>query len=160
VRAASDRAIDAVRLIPLRRFEDERGWLMELARASMMPKPWRQTNVSFSRKGVIRGLHYHERGQDDLFACLTGTARVVVLDRGTGDTFTADIGDGNPVAVYIPGTLAHGFEALTDLVFCYHVTEEYDPTDPDEHGVPWDDPRVWHLWSTRSPILSERDRGS
>ena len=41
----------------------------------------RQTNVSFSRAGVIRGLHYHERGQDDLFACLRGTARVVVLDR-------------------------------------------------------------------------------
>jgi dTDP-4-dehydrorhamnose 3,5-epimerase len=160
VRAASDRAIDAVRLIPLQRFEDERGWLMELARASTMPKPWRQTNVSFSRKGVIRGLHYHERGQDDLFACLTGTARVVVLDRGTGDTFTADIGDDNLVAVYIPGTLAHGFEALTDLVFCYHVTEEYDPADPDEHGVPWDDPRVRLLWSTRSPILSQRDRGS
>jgi len=38
------------------------------------------------------------------------------------------------------------------------VTEEYDPADPDEHGVPWNDPRVVHLWSTRSPILSERDK--
>ena len=32
-------------------------------------------------QGVIRGLHYHERGQDDLFACLPGMVRVVVLDR-------------------------------------------------------------------------------
>ena len=77
-----------------------------------------QTNVSFSRQGVIRGLHYHERGQDDLFACLQGTARVVVLDRETGETFTEDIGDENPVALYIPGRHAHGFEALTDLLFC------------------------------------------
>ena len=149
--------IEGVKVIPLRRLEDARGWLMEIRRESWLPQPSRQTNVSFSRRGVIRGLHYHERGQDDLFACLHGMARVVVLDRETGETFTADIGDGNPVAVYVPGHLAHGFEALTDLIFCYHVTEEYDPADPDEHEVPWDDARVKHLWSTQSPIVSERD---
>ena len=149
--------IDDIKRIPLRRFEDERGWFLELRRESWLPKQTKQTNLSYSRRGVIRGLHYHERGQDDLFVCLEGTARVVVLDLETDQTFTEDIGDENLVAVYIPGRLAHGFEALTDLVFCYHVTEEYDPDDPDEHGVPWDDPRVKHLWSTQSPILSDRD---
>lgn len=142
---------------PLRRVEDARGWLMEVRRESAMPKPSRQTNVSFSRKGVIRGLHYHERGQDDLFTCLRGMARVVVLDRDTGETFSLDIGDENPVSVYVPGRHAHGFEALSDLIFVYHVSEEYDPADPDEHEIPWDDPRVKQLWSTESPILSQRD---
>jgi dTDP-4-dehydrorhamnose 3,5-epimerase len=149
--------IDGIQLIPLRRREDERGWFVELRRESWLPKPSRQTNVSFSRRGVIRGLHYHERGQDDLFACLQGTARVVVLERESGETFSIDIGDENQVAVYIPGHLAHGFEALTDLLFCYHVSQEYDAADPDEHAIPWDDPRVRHLWSTRSPTLSKRD---
>jgi dTDP-4-dehydrorhamnose 3,5-epimerase len=149
--------IDGVELIPLRRFEDERGWFFELRRESGLPRPTAQTNISFSRRGVIRGLHYHRRGQDDLFACLQGMARVVVLDRESGETFTADIGDENPAAVWIPGHYAHGFEALTDLLFCYHVTAEYDPADPDEHGVCWADDRVRHLWSTTSPILSERD---
>jgi dTDP-4-dehydrorhamnose 3,5-epimerase len=149
--------IDGLIRMPLRRFEDERGWLMEIRRESAMPRPTLQTNVSFSQQGVIRGLHYHELGQDDLFCCLQGTARVVVLDRETGETYTEDIGDANPVALYIPGRHAHGFEALTDLVFCYHVTEEYDPEEPDEHEIAWDDPRVGHLWSTRSPILSRRD---
>jgi dTDP-4-dehydrorhamnose 3,5-epimerase len=144
----------------LQRFEDGRGWLVELRRESRLPKPTVQTNVSFSRRGVIRGLHYHERGQDDLFACLQGMARVVVLDRESGETFCEDIGDENPVAVYIPGRHAHGFEALTDVLFCYHVTEEYDAADPDEHEVAWNDPRVFDLWSTRSPILSERDASS
>ncbi|MFN2467330.1 MAG: dTDP-4-dehydrorhamnose 3,5-epimerase family protein [Gaiellaceae bacterium] len=152
--------IDGVTRMPLRLFEDERGWFTELYRASRLPKPALQTNLSFSRRGVIRGLHYHDRGQDDLFACLRGMARVVVLDPASGETFTEDIGEENPVALYIRGTLAHGFEALTDLLFLYHVTEEYDPSDPDEHGVPWDDPRVRHLWSTRSPILSARDGGA
>jgi dTDP-4-dehydrorhamnose 3,5-epimerase len=149
--------MDGIEVFPLRRFEDERGWFVELRRESRLPKRTVQTNLSFSRRGVIRGLHYHGRGQDDLFACLEGMARVVALDRETGETFSLDIGDDNPVAVYIPGHYAHGFEALTDLLFCYHVTEEYDPADPDEHEVPWDDARVRHLWSTRSPILSQRD---
>ena len=149
--------IDGILRIPLRYFADERGWFLEVRRQSLLPRPTVQTNVSFSRRGVIRGLHYHERGQDDLFTCLTGTARVVVLDRASGDVFTEDIGEDNPVALYIPGHLAHGFEALTDLLFCYHVTEEYDPADPDEHGIRWDDERVRDLWSTRTPILSGRD---
>jgi dTDP-4-dehydrorhamnose 3,5-epimerase len=143
--------------IPLRQYEDERGWFCELRRDSALPKPMTQTNVSFSKAGVIRGLHFHERGQDDLFACLRGTARVVVLDLETGEHFTEDIGDENPVAIYVPGRCAHGFEALTDILFCYHVTVEYDPRDPDEHTVPWNDPRVAHLWSSSTPILSARD---
>ena len=151
--------VEGVQLIPLRRFEDERGWFLELMRASQLPLPVRQSNLTFSHKGVIRGLHYHERGQCDLFCCLQGMVRVVVLDRESGETFTEDIGDDNPVAVFIPGRHAHGYEALTDCLFLYHVTEEYDREDPDEQEVPWNDPRVAHLWSTESPILSERDAG-
>jgi len=131
--------------IPLARHEDERGWFQELMRASALPKPVRQANLARSR-------------QDDLFVCLEGMVRVVVLDRETGETFTEDIGDDNPVAIYVEGRNAHGYEALEDSLFCYFVTEEYDPESPDEHGVAWNDPRVAHLWSTRSPILSERDQ--
>jgi dTDP-4-dehydrorhamnose 3,5-epimerase len=149
--------IEGLLRLPLRRFADERGWFVEVRRESLLPRATVQTNVSFSRRGVIRGLHYHLRGQDDLWACLQGSMRVVVFDRGSGETFSEDIGEGNDVALYIPGHLAHGYEALTDLLLCYQVTEEYDPADPDEHGIAWNDPRVVHLWSTRSPILSQRD---
>jgi dTDP-4-dehydrorhamnose 3,5-epimerase len=152
--------MNGLELIPLEYVRDERGWFLEVRRDSRLPKATVQTNVSFSRRGVIRGLHYHERGQDDVFVCLTGMARVVVLDRDSGEVFTADIGEDRPFAIYVPGRLAHGFEALTDVIFCYHVTAEYEAADPDEHGVPWDDPRVRHLWSTRSPVLSKRDRAS
>jgi dTDP-4-dehydrorhamnose 3,5-epimerase len=149
--------IEGVATIPLRRFEDDRGWFMEIRRESWLPKPSRQTNLSFSRQGTIKGLHFHERGQDDLFVCMSGMARVVVLDRESGESFSADIGDDNPVAVYVPGHHGHGYEALTDVLFCYHVSQEYDARDPDENAIPWNDPRVKHLWSTQSPILSERD---
>jgi dTDP-4-dehydrorhamnose 3,5-epimerase len=149
--------IAGLRRFELARHADERGWFTELARASALPKPFLQLNLSRSRRGVIRGLHYHERGQDDLFVCLSGMVRVVVLDRTTGETFSEDIGDDNPVAIYVPGTNAHGYEALADALFAYLVTEEYDAEDPDEHGIPWDDPRVRHLWSVDQPTLSARD---
>ena len=152
--------IEGLLRIELLRHEDERGWFSELARTSALPKPFRQANLSYSRKGVIRGLHFHERGQDDVFVCLAGMVRVVVLDRSTGETFTEDIGDDNPVAIYVPGIHAHGYEALADSLFTYLVTEEYDAARPDEHGIPWDDERVRHLWSTSSPILSARDASS
>ena len=150
--------MEGVEVVELRRFEDARGWLMELYRESRAPgSRARQTNLSCSRQGVIRGLHYHERGQSDLFACLQGMIRVVALDTRSGETFTQDIGEENLAAVWVRGSLAHGFEALTDALVLYHVTEEYNSADPDEHEIPWDDPRVKHLWSTASPILSPRD---
>jgi dTDP-4-dehydrorhamnose 3,5-epimerase len=152
--------IEGVRVLALTRHEDERGWFAELVRASALPKPIRQANLSRSRRGVIRGLHFHERGQDDLFVCLEGKVRVVILDRTTGETFTEDIGDENFAAIYVPGNHAHGYEALTDCLFMYLVTEEYDPANPDEHSLAWDDERVRHLWSTTSPILSARDASS
>jgi dTDP-4-dehydrorhamnose 3,5-epimerase len=149
-----------VQSFPLTLHEDERGWFAELIRAGSLPKPLKQANLSRSRQGVIRGLHYHERGQDDLFVCLQGMVRVVVLDRGTDEVFSADIGEENPVALYVPGVHAHGYEALTDCLFMYLVTEEYDAANPDEHSLSWDDERVRHLWSTTSPILSARDASS
>jgi len=152
--------IDGVRTLPLTLHEDERGWFAELVRASALPKPIKQANLSRSRAGVVRGLHYHEWGQDDVFVCLSGTVRVVVLDRTTGETFTEDVGDDNRVAIYVPGIHAHGYEALTDCLFMYLVTEEYDAANPDEHSLAWDDERVRHLWSTSSPILSARDASS
>jgi dTDP-4-dehydrorhamnose 3,5-epimerase-like enzyme len=146
-----------IKRFPLRRFDDERGWFQELVRASELPKPIRQANLVSSRKGVIRALHYHERGQDDLFLCLQGMVRIVVLDRETGETFTEDIGDDNRVAIYVDGRNAHGYEALTDCLFLSPVPEVSAAACPDAHGICWADPRVKHLWSTDSPIISERD---
>ena len=71
--------IPGVEVIPLRRFEDERGWFTELRHDSRLPRRTVQTNLSFSRRGVIRGLYFHERGQDDLFVCLDGSASVAGL---------------------------------------------------------------------------------
>ncbi len=158
--------IEGVKVVPLRSVGDDRGWFLELRRESWFRelggKPSRQTNIVRSRRGVIRGLHYHELGQDDLFFCVEGMVRVVLFDRRPGSAtegaaWSYDIGEANPAGVYIPGTIAHGYEALTDCLFVYNVTHEYDPAQPDEHNFPWSDERVRHLWQTDEPILSARD---
>ena len=56
-----------------------------------------------------------------------GMVRVVLFDRREdspthGTAWSIDIGDDNPCAVYVPGRTAHGYESLTDCLFCYHVT--------------------------------------
>ncbi len=160
-------AVAGVRVVQLTAHGDERGWFLEARReswfSSLGGKSSAQTNIVWSRRGVVRGLHFHEHGQDDLFFCALGTVRVVLFDRRPesptfGATWSRDIGEENREAVYVPGRVAHGYEALTDSLFCYHVTHEYDPADPDEHGFRWDDPRVRDLWSGQEPTLSARDR--
>ncbi len=116
--------IDGVRVVTLRKFADERGWFCELRRESWYAelsggRPSLQTNMSFSRAGVIRGLHWHRRGQDDLFFCPIGkgAGRAARSPRGLPDAGVAwsiDIDEDNCLAVYVPGQVAHGFEALTD----------------------------------------------
>ena len=136
--------VDGVRVIPLQRFEDERGWFSELMRSSGLPKPRsvRRTS-SFSRAGRDpRASTTTSAGRTTSSSACAGWCASSSSTARRGETFTEDIGDDNPVAVYVPGHHAHGFEALTDCLFCYHVTEEYDPDDPDEHGLCWADPRV------------------
>jgi dTDP-4-dehydrorhamnose 3,5-epimerase len=122
-----------------------------------------QANLSISRAGVLRGLHFHRR-QADYWCVLTGTAFVGLFDLRKGSptsgakaelTLSADLGRS---ALYIPPGVAHGFYAETDLMLAYLVDRTYDGTD--EFGVAWDDPDVGIAWPNRDPILSERDRAN
>src|SRR5204862_163499 len=118
--------IDGVAVLPLRRFDDERGWFMEIRGESWLAKPSRQTNLSFSREGTIKGLHYHERGQDDLFVCMRGMARVVVLDASTGAAFSVDIGADTPV----PALGCPVVYFSSDYVFDGRKSRPYVESDP------------------------------
>ena len=77
--------IDGALVVPLTKHEDSRGWFLEARKESWFRelggKPSLQTNIVYSRQGVIRGLHFHELGQDDLFYCAQGMVRVVLFDR-------------------------------------------------------------------------------
>ena len=88
---------------------------MELMRAAALPKPVRQSNVVVLAAGRDPRPALPRARAGRPLRLPHGMVRVVVLDRETGESFTEDIGDDNAVAIYIPGTLAHGYEALTRL---------------------------------------------
>jgi len=155
--------IAGVKFVQLRAYVDERGRFMETFRRSWFPeRSWDiiQANCSYSRAGVLRGLHYHHRQVDYWFAP-TGTLRVGLADLRPGSptngaSQTLEIGEHNPVGVFIPIGVAHGFLALTDVALTYIVDNYYHGDD--ERGVAWNDPTLAVEWGVIEPIISARDR--
>ena len=131
---------------------------MELMRASELPKPVRQANLARSRQGVIRALHYHERGQDDLFLCLQGMVRVVVLDRETRRDVHRGHRRRQPGRDLRPRhatrTATRRSPTASSVTSSPRSTTPPTRTSTACRGTTR---ASSHLWSTRSPILSARD---
>jgi dTDP-4-dehydrorhamnose 3,5-epimerase len=160
--AVASETIQGVFRIPLRSFGDDRGYFYESYRGTWIPgaREMVQGNCSFSRAGVLRGLHYHHK-QADLWGVPTGLVRAGLFDfRAGSPTHGAsemiEMGDGHPVALYIPKGVAHGFLVLKDALMTYLVDEYYDNSD--ELGIRWDDPTLNIDWGTTSPVVSDRDQ--
>ena len=155
--------IEGVQFVTLRTFGDDRGRFLETFRKEWFPqRSWTrvQSNVSYSKAGVLRGLHYHFH-QVDYWFCVDGTVQVALADlrpdsRTFRQTETLEIGENNDKGVFIPVGVAHGFLALSDAVLTYNVDNYYDNSD--EHGVAWNDPELAVEWMQDAPQLSERDR--
>jgi dTDP-4-dehydrorhamnose 3,5-epimerase len=142
---------------------DERGSFTELFRESWFPgsPAMVQTNLSFSRAGVLRGMHYHRR-QADYWCVLDGVAFVGLYDLRSGSptkrtaaSLRFDAGQ-ELRGLYVPPGVAHGFAAVTDVRMQYQVDAEFSAGD--EYGFAWNDPDLGISWPLDEPILSERDR--
>ena len=155
-----------VMTVALNAFGDERGRFMETFRVEWFPQVnWDrlQNNRSDSKAGVLRGLHYHFK-QVDYWYATRGRIRVGLVDlRLSSPTYlasaTIDIGEDNPLGIFIPEGVAHGFAALTDCTLMYIVNNYYDGGG-DEYGIAWDDPQVGIDWGVKEPHLSIRDRNN
>lgn len=154
-------SIPGVDLFPRSPYEDGRGRFVEIFRTNELPDGFVQANHSTSKRGVLRGLHYH-RNQADLWYLIAGRAQVALVDlrAGSGNppVETLFLSAEEPAALYIPAGVAHGFAALTDVELLYFVTAEYDASD--EYGIAWDDPQLAIPWELTDPVLSERDRAN
>ena len=119
-----------------------------------------QGNVSVSKKGVLRGLHYHLK-QADFWAVPSGLVRAALYDFREGSptlgrSMILEMGTKSPVGLYIPKGVAHGFLALAESFMTYLVDEYYDNSD--ERGVRWNDPALGIDWQVEAPIVSGRDQ--
>jgi dTDP-4-dehydrorhamnose 3,5-epimerase len=160
--ARESQLIAGVYVVPLRSFADDRGYFFESFRKSWVSgaREMVQGNVSFSRRGVLRGLHYHLK-QADFWVVPQGLARAGLYDMRAssptrGKSETIELGQGNAFGLYIPPGVAHGFCAHTDIMMTYLVDEYYDNSD--ERGIRWNDPALGIDWGMTEVIVSDRDR--
>jgi dTDP-4-dehydrorhamnose 3,5-epimerase len=156
--------IEGVHLFRLTPHPDDRGRFQEAFKKSWIPgaPEMVQSSLSYSREGVLRGLHFHKR-QADYWTVARGRCLVTLVDiRKASSTFRAvdrfEMSEDDPAGVFIPPLVAHGLLAATDMTLCYLVSLEYDHADPDEFGIAWDDPELALEWGVSEPVLSERDR--
>ena len=159
----SSSEISDVQLVHPQWFEDSRGRFCESFRKEwFLQRNWGavQCNRSESKEGVLRGLHFHFR-QVDYWQVLAGTIEVGLADlRKSSPTFGQStlirVDSKSGLGIYIPPGIAHGFHSLTRASLLYIVDQYYDGED--EHGVIWDDPDLAVGWSTKAPLLSDRDK--
>lgn len=154
--------VQLVRLVP---HSDDRGTFVETFRKEWFPqREWGkvQMNLSYSKRGCVRGLHYHHR-QVDYWTFIQGEFRVGLYDlRPSSSTYgraaTIDVRAEDRMGIYIPVGVAHGFATKTDVVMTYLVDNYYDPDASDENEVAWNDPDIGIDWGIEVTRQSERDR--
>ena len=149
-------------------FNDERGFFLETYKQSDFQKNginevFIQGNYSYSKKNVIRALHYQlsPNAQGKLVSVIKGNVWDVAVDiRKNSPTFKQWIGlelsENNHKMFYIPPGFAHGFAVLSDSAhFVYSCTKEYSFND--EAGIIWNDTQINIDWKIKNPMLSKKD---
>ncbi len=149
-------------------FGDARGffyetWQKERYEEAGVKGTFVQDNVSFSRKGVLRGLHYQQpHSQGKLVSVLQGEVFDVAVDIRVGSPqfgkWTGVILSGeNHRQLWIPEGFAHGFCVLSDTAFfSYKCTDVYTPAC--EGGILWNDPDIGIKWPIEEVVLSDKDQ--
>lgn len=150
-------------------FGDERGFFQELYNSRTFEAiglghlSFVQDNLSFSKKGTLRGLHFQAPpyAQGKLVTVLQGRVLDVAVDIRAesptyGEVFAYELDDQKREMMYVPEGFAHGFQVLSDeCLFLYKCTNVYNRES--EGGILWNDPSLSVPWGKVDPIISEKD---
>ncbi len=156
-----------VELLP-KIYPDDRGWFYEFHKDSTLKAlgidvQFLQENISFSKKNVIRGLHFQRApyAQAKLATVISGRVLDVVVDLRTGSAtfgkvYTCELDSVSKKMLLVPEGFAHGFAALEDSIFFYKCSNVFDK--PSESGILWNDPQLNIQWPVANPIVSDKDK--
>jgi dTDP-4-dehydrorhamnose 3,5-epimerase len=161
--------IPGLLIVDSRAFPDERGYFMESFRADDWSKaglpPLVQDNLSRSKRGVVRGLHYQKNPHaiGKLVRCVRGRIFDVAVDlRRHSPTYgrwaSIELSDEGNRMFWIPAGFAHGFCALSDWAdVSYKVTDYW--TAAVDGGILWNDPAIGIQWPIfdHDAIVSPKD---
>ena len=149
---------------------DARGFFLETYSrdryaAAGIDEEFVQDNLSWSRRGILRGFHFqHPGGQGKLCTVLDGEVFDVAVDVRMGSpTFGqwagTTLSSENKRQLYIPPGFAHGFCVLSErALFSYKCTAFYSAEN--ELGVLWNDDDIGVEWPIDAPLLSDKDRAN
>lgn len=161
--------LDGALVLEPKVFADGRGFFLEsynekAFREIGIPDKFVQDNHSFSKRGVLRGLHYQVvKPQGKLVRVVSGEVLDIFVDlRKTSPTFGrwhgVRLSGENRLLAWIPAGFAHGFHVLSESAHVlYKANEFYFPEL--ERTVLWNDPDLNIAWAnTGEPLLSEKDK--
>ncbi|MBU0995411.1 MAG: dTDP-4-dehydrorhamnose 3,5-epimerase [Proteobacteria bacterium] len=149
-------------------YHDQRGFFFETYQkeryqALGIVQDFVQDNISFSKKGTVRGLHFQiTKPQAKLVQAITGEIFDVAVDiRPESATFGKWTGiilsEENRRQFLIPEGFAHGFAVLSDTALFSYKCSNYYKAD-DEGGILFSDPFIGIEWPVQNPILSGKDQ--
>lgn len=158
-------ALPEVLIFEPRVFADERGWFMESYNQAVFENavgyavPFVQDNHSYSKRGVLRGLHFQlpPYAQGKLVRATQGRVWDVAVDiRKSSATFGKWVGvelsAENRRQLWIPPGFAHGFITLSETAeFLYKTTALYNKES--EGAIIWNDPQLAIQW----PEIAQAD---
>jgi dTDP-4-dehydrorhamnose 3,5-epimerase len=160
--------IDGVLILKPIVFSDERGYFFEsYSEQNFLEEglflDFVQDNISFSKNGTIRGLHYQvgEFAQGKLCQVLSGKVLDVAVDvRFNSPTFgehvAVELSGENHNQIWIPPGFAHGFSVLSETaIFHYKCTAFYSKQD--ERAILFNDPDLNIDWKVEALNISEKD---
>ena len=162
-------AFDGVWEFTPRQFHDDRGVFLESYKADVLVDEvgqsfeLKQMNISVSRAGTVRGIHFADvpPGQAKYVQCFSGRILDIVVDIRVGSpTFGAweaiEIDDERRNAVFVAEGLGHGFCALSpSATIGYFCSEPFAPAR--EHGIHPLDPDLALPWPAGEIVLSPKD---
>jgi len=155
--------IAGLRLIKSQIFKDKRGYLRETFRNKLIKKEFIFDVMSFSKRGVLRGLHIQiERSQAKIITVTHGKVLDVAVDlrkksKTFGKYFSIVISDKSDFSFYIPEGFAHGFLCLSENCTLNYKCSEYRHQ-KSETTLKWDDKSVNIKWPIKKPLLSIKDQ--
>jgi dTDP-4-dehydrorhamnose 3,5-epimerase len=160
--------LKGIKIIEIDVFNDSRGYFSETFNLNRYREHgidfnFVQDNISFSKRGTLRGLHYqiNPKAQAKLCHVIKGSVIDIAVDirfgsPTFGEYFSIELSEENHTQVLIPSGFAHGFAVLSDeAIFHYKCSDFYSKEH--ERAIRFDDSQLNINWQIENPIVSEKD---
>lgn len=160
--------IDGLLIVKTGVIGDDRGFFSECYSRKMwaeagFTETFQQDNLSKSKKGTLRGLHYQIKpeGMGKLVRCVQGAVFDVAVDlrKGSptyGHWHGLELTGENHLSFWVPAGFAHGFVALQDNSLVHYKCTSHHAPDC-ERALNYACPKVGITWPMAPTVITQKD---